>query len=183
MTGFDRAELDEMVQRWIDENKKAEAAGDWKPLADMYTEDATYGWNYGPKQDFMAVGREEIRTVALGLEMNGLEGWQYPYQDFVVDERSGNVIGLWKQISDAKRSDGSNYSVYGIGGSWFQYGGDFQWSWQRDFFDFGNVSALFMEMIQNNALSKGMQSRIQRSISGEPLPGWYRVGTTPVPLW
>ena len=183
MTGFDRAELDEMVQRWIGANKKAEAAGDWKPLADMYTEDATYGWNYGPKQDFMAIGREEIRTVALGLEMNGLEGWEYPYQDFVIDERSGNVIGLWKQISDATRDDGSNYSVHGIGGSWFRYGGSFQWSWQRDFFDFGNVSALFMDMIQNNALSKGMQARIQRSISGEPLPGWYNAGTSPVPLW
>ncbi len=30
----------------------AEAAGDWKPLADMYTEDATYGWNYGPQAGF-----------------------------------------------------------------------------------------------------------------------------------
>ncbi|MGZ4574109.1 MAG: nuclear transport factor 2 family protein, partial [Mycobacteriaceae bacterium] len=58
MAQFDRAELDEMVQRWIDENKRCEAMGDWKPLAEMYTVDATYGWNYGPKQDFMAVGRD-----------------------------------------------------------------------------------------------------------------------------
>jgi hypothetical protein len=40
-----------------------------------------------------------------------------------------------------------------------------------------------MEMIGNNALSKGMQGRIQRSISGDPLPGWYPVGTAPVSLW
>ena len=91
--------------------------------------------------------------------------------------------GLWKQIADAKRPDGTNYSVYGIGGSWFRYGGNFQWSWQRDFFDFGTVSALFLEMIQNNALSAGMQARIQRSISGEQLPGWYPAGQAPVPLW
>lgn len=70
---FDRAELDEMVQRWIDENKRCESLGDWKPLAEMYTEDATYGWNYGPKDDFMAVGRDEIRDLALGQEM---EGWR-----------------------------------------------------------------------------------------------------------
>ena len=45
-------------------------------------------------------------------------------------------------------------------------------SWQRDFFDFGNVSALFMEMIGNNALSRrGCRGRIQRSISGDPLTG------------
>ncbi len=182
MAGFDRDELDEMVARWLQANKDCEAAGDWRPLAEYYTEDATYGWNYGPKQEFMAVGRDEIRDIAVGLEMDGLEGWSYPYQDWVIDDRSGNLIGLWKQVADAKRPDGRNYSPEGIGGSWFRYGGDFQWSWQRDFFDFGNVSALFMEMITNNALSDGMNKRIERSGSG-PLPGWYKIGEAPVPLW
>ena len=60
---FDRAELEEMKQRWLDANVEAEKAGDWKPLADFYTEDATYGWNYGKDQDFMAVGRDEIRDL------------------------------------------------------------------------------------------------------------------------
>lgn len=183
MAPFDRAELDEMVSRWIDANKKAEADRDWRPLAEMYTEDATYGWNYGPEQDFMAVGRDEIRDLALGQEMQGLEGWEYPYQKFVVDERSGDVIGLWKQVADSTRPDGSHYAVHGIGGSWFRYGGDFQWSWQRDFFDFGNVSQLFLEMITDDALSDGMKSRIQRAVSGKQLGGWYPAGKSPVALW
>ncbi|WP_405180534.1 nuclear transport factor 2 family protein [Nocardia sp. NBC_01377] len=183
MPDFDRAELDEMIQRWITENQRCEEKGDWKPLAQMYTVDATYGWNYGPTQEFMAVGRDEIRDIALGQEMDGLEGWTYPYQDFVVDERSGNVIGLWKQVADARRPDGRSYTVDGIGGSWFRYGGDFQWSWQRDFFDFGNVSALFMEMITANTLSPGMHKRIERSVSTKRLPGWYRIGEAPVALW
>ncbi|MEV0296936.1 nuclear transport factor 2 family protein [Nocardia sp. NPDC050710] len=183
MTGFERAELDEMVRRWVVENERCEEKGDWRPLAQMYTVDATYGWNYGPAQEFMAVGRDEIRELALGQEMQGLDGWTYPYQEFVIDERSGSVIGFWKQISDAKRPDGRNYSPEGIGGSWFRYGGDYQWSWQRDFFDFGNVSAMFVEMITNKALSAGMQQRIQRSVSGQPLPGWYRVGEAPAGLW
>ncbi|ATQ30964.1 hypothetical protein CS378_20970 [Rhodococcus ruber] len=183
MAPFDRAELDEMIERWIGANMKAEAAGDWKPLAEMYTEDATYGWNYGPKDDFMAVGRAEIRELALGQEMAGLEGWQYPYQRFVVDERTGDVIGFWKQVADATRDDGSHYEVYGFGGSWFRYGGDFQWSWQRDFFDFGNVSHLFLEMITAGTLSDGMNRRIERSTSMKRLPGWYPAGQAPVPLW
>ncbi|MCX4098505.1 nuclear transport factor 2 family protein [Nocardia sp. alder85J] len=182
MADFDRAELDEMVRRWLQANHECEEAGDWRPLADYYTEDATYGWNYGPTQEFMAVGRDQIRDIAIGLEMDGLEGWTYPYQDWVIDDRSGNLIGLWKQVSDRTRPDGTHYSPEGIGGSWFRYGGDFRWSWQRDFFDFGNVSALFVEMITANALSEGMQQRIARTGSG-PLPGWYRVGTAPVPLW
>ncbi|MTE14361.1 nuclear transport factor 2 family protein [Nocardia aurantiaca] len=183
MADFDRAELDEMVRRWLQANKDCEEKGDWRPLADFYTEDATYGWNYGPKQEFMAVGRDEIRDIAVGLEMDGLEGWTYPYQDWVIDERTGNLIGLWKQVCEKKRADGRNYSPEGIGGSWFRYGGDFQWSWQRDFFDFGNVSALFLEMITDNALSDGMHKRIRRATSGEKLPGWYTIGEAPVPLW
>ncbi|GAB2443361.1 nuclear transport factor 2 family protein [Nocardia tengchongensis] len=183
MADFDRAELDEMVRRWLQANKDCEAAGNWRPLAEFYTEDATYGWNYGPTQEFMAVGRDEIRDIAIGSEMDGLEGWTYPYQDWVIDERTGNLIGLWKQVCETKRADGRNYSPEGIGGSWFRYGGNFQWSWQRDFFDFGNVSSLFMEMITGNALSDGMNKRIQRAASGEKLPGWYRIGEAPVPLW
>jgi hypothetical protein len=183
MPAFPRAELDEMVERWLKENRRCEEIGDWRPLAEMYTEDATYGWNIGPKEDFMAVGRDEIRDIALGQEMEGLEGWEYPYQKIVIDDREGEVIGFWKQLSGATREDGSRYEVPGIGGSWFRYGGNWRWSWQRDFFDFGNVSALYMEMIQADALSDGMKMRIERATSGKRQPGYYRRGQSPVPIW
>ena len=123
---FDRAELEEMKERWLEANIVAEQAGDWKPLADFYTEDATYGWNYGPDKDFMAVGRDEIREIALGQEMEGLEGWTYPYQEWVIDDRTGSMIGLWKQVYERKRDDGTPYALEGIQGSWFKYGGNFQ---------------------------------------------------------
>ena len=55
----------------------------------------------------MAVGRDEIREVALGLEMGGLDGWDYPYQEILIDERKGQVVGFWKQIADATRADGT----------------------------------------------------------------------------
>ncbi|WAL68337.1 nuclear transport factor 2 family protein [Amycolatopsis cynarae] len=183
MPAFPRAELDKMVDRWLKENQRCEEAGDWRPLAEMYTEDATYGWNVGPGQDFMAVGREEIRDIALGQEMAGLAGWEYPYQKFVVDDRAGEAIGFWKQLAGATRPDGTRYEVAGIGGSWFRYGGNWQWSWQRDFFDFGNVSALYLEMIRDNALSEGMRERIRRATSGRRLPGYFRRGQSPVPIW
>jgi hypothetical protein len=144
----------------------------------MYTADATYGWNLGPREEFMAVGREEIRDVALGLEMGGLDGWKYPYQEIVIDEVKGYVLGFWKQVAD-----GGAYEVPGIGGSWFRYAGGFQWGWQRDFFDFGNATATFMEMISQDALSPGMRKRMERSTSGDRLPGHYRLGTAPARLW
>lgn len=178
-----RAELDEMVRRWLEGNRRCEEIGDWRPLAEMYTEDATYGWNIGPHQDFMAVGRDEIRDIALGSEMGGLDGWTYPYQSILVDERKGEVIGLWKQVADARRPDGTPYEVAGIGGSWFRYAGDWQWSWQRDFFDLGNVTSLFVEMMKADALSDGMRRRLERAASGAPVPGYYERGAAPIPLW
>ena len=78
MPAFPREELEEMVEQWLQANKDAESAGDWTAMSLLFAEDATYGWNYGPENDFMAVGRDEIRDIALGLEMGGLDGWEYP---------------------------------------------------------------------------------------------------------
>lgn len=182
MAGYPRSELEAMVQRWIDANAACEAAGDWTPMAELYTVDATYGWNYGPETDFMAVGRDEIRDLALGAEMAGLDGWQYPYQEILIDEAKGQVVGFWRQVADARRTDGSEYAVLGIGGSWFRYGGDQQWSWQRDWFDFGNAAALFIEMMGDGSLSAGMTERMHRSMKG-PQPGYYPAGAAPVGIW
>ena len=99
MPAYSREEMEEMVERWLQANKDAEEAGDWKGLADLFAEDATYGWNYGPENEFMAVGRDEIRDIAVGLEMGGLDGWVYPYQQILIDEKAGQIVGFWKQIA------------------------------------------------------------------------------------
>lgn len=184
---YDYSELKEMSQRWEQANTDCEKQGDWRPLVDYYTDDATYGWNYGPKWDFMAVGRDEIRDYAIGFEMDGLAGWTYPYQTWVFDTHTGDMVGLWKQIFDGHRPDGTPYALNGIQGSWFKYAGDFKFGWQRDFFDFGNVTDLYTEMLSNGAATDGMHMRINRVIDAakarKPLPGWYKIGQTPAPLW
>jgi len=83
-----------------------------------------------PADDFMAVGRDEIRELALGLEMAGLEGWTYPYQAVLIDDGRAWSSGFWKQVADARQADGSPYEVAGFGASWFGYGGDGLWAWQ-----------------------------------------------------
>ncbi len=88
-----REQLEDWTERWLKANQDAEQAGDWKPLADFYTEDATYGWNIGPpKEDVMCIGRDEIRDVALGLEMEGLENWVYEYQKVLIDEKQNEIV-------------------------------------------------------------------------------------------
>lgn len=176
-----REQLEDWVARWLKANQDAEAAGDWKPLADFYTEDATYGWNIGPKEDVMCVNRDEIRDVALGLEMEGLENWVYEYQKTLIDEKQNEIVGFWKQI--ANKSDGTSDEIYGIGGSWFRLNDELLIEWQRDFFDFGHVQKAFLKLIESGDLTPTMQKRIERSMAGEKLPGYYPLGQAPVPIW
>ncbi|MCA4753968.1 nuclear transport factor 2 family protein [Mycobacteroides abscessus subsp. abscessus] len=181
MTMASRNELEAWSDRWLKANQEAEKAGDWKPLADFYTEDATYGWNIGPKEDVMCVGRDEIRDVALGLEMEGLENWVYEYQRVLIDEKQNEIVGFWKQI--ANKSDGSRDEIYGIGGSWFRLNDQLLIEWQRDFFDFGHVAKGYAKLIESGDLTPTMQKRIERSLSGEKLPGYYPLGEAPVKIW
>jgi hypothetical protein len=171
MPAFPRAELDEMMRRWHVANEDAEAAGDWKPMAAFYTEDAEYTWNLGPNEDFIARGRQQIRDWVLGTEMEGLEGWTYPYDKVLIDAQQGEVVAFWRQVAPGQRPDGTPYEIRGVGGSWFRYAGNYQWAEQRDFFDFGNAMALFMELIQAGALRPAMQRRIERAMAGEVMPG------------
>lgn len=181
MPSLPREDLDKWVQDWLEVNRECERKGDWKPLADFYTDDATYGWNIGPKEDVMCVGKDEIRDVALGLEMEGLENWNYEYQKVVIDDKQGEIVGFWKQI--VNKADGARDEIYGIGGSWFRLNGDLKIEWQRDFFDFGHVAYMFGKLISSGDLSEGMQKRIERSVAGEKVPGYYPLGEAPVPIW
>jgi len=174
MTAYPRKELEEMVDRWLAANRKAEQEGDWVTnLGAMYTEDAEYSWNMGPNREFIAKNRKEIEAWALGVHMEGFEKWRYPYEKILIDEQQGEVIGIWLQVAPVKRTDGSEYEVAGVGGSWFRYGGDFKWCWQRDFFDLGNVKAMFMELAADGQLDASVKQRLGKLAKGQQLPGVY----------
>jgi len=171
MPAFPRAEMDEMMRRWLAANERAEAERNWKPMADFYTDDAEYTWNLGPNEEFVARGRQQIRDWVLGTEMEGLEGWTSPYQRVLIDDRQGEIVAFWKQVAPVERSDGRPYEIRGVGGSWFRYAGNYLWGWQRDFFDVGNATALFVELIGEGKLGATMQKRIERVMAGELFPG------------
>ena len=49
MPAYPREELEEMVERWLQANRDCEAAGDWKPLADLFREDDVANpWSWIP---------------------------------------------------------------------------------------------------------------------------------------
>ena len=62
MPAYPYEELNAMVGKWLEANRQAQEAGDWRPMADLYTEDATYGWNIGPHEDSWRSGAPRSAT-------------------------------------------------------------------------------------------------------------------------
>ncbi len=171
MPAFPREELEEMMRRFVAANDEAGRTGDWSKMSSFYTEDALYTWNNGPGWEFVARGRQQIHDHVFGTEMAGLEHWVYPYVRTLIDDRKGEVIGIWRQIAPVKDPEGRPREIAGTGGSWFRYAGNFQWCWQRDFFDHANAAAVFGEMATSGQLSPAMRERMKK---GPKMPGWVR---------
>lgn len=176
MAKFTYEEMKGHLDKWVEANRLAgEKSEGWHKMADFYTEDALYTWNYGPDFEFVAHGREQLREWAYGTEMAGLDGWRYPYIRTLIDPEKGEIVVFWRQQApETNPETGKPYEVLGTGGSWFRYAGNGQWSWQRDWFDLGNASSCFIKMIENKHLSDDMLARMERQGQGLP-PGWVKL--------
>jgi hypothetical protein len=182
---FDRAAMEQHWKRWLADNRQAERTRNWAPLVEHYTEDATYGWMYSPDEHFMAVGREQIRELALGNEMAGLEGWHYDYVAVVTDDATGMVVGFWRQRAGISDRSGQEYEILGIGGSWFGYrvepDGEYRFAWQRDWFDLGSAAHTFLRIAADGKASPALLERMNRP--GAVQPGHYRLADLPSSVW
>lgn len=184
-----RAEIEEFWETWLDINRQVEATGDWRPMAEWYAEDATYGWMYSPDEHFMAVGRDQIRDWAIGIEMDGLDGWHYDYQCTMIDDAKGMAVGFWKQKSGILDESGQEYEILGIGGSWFglerQVGGAddglIKIAWQRDWFDMPSTAHTFMAIVEAGKAPDTLLKRM--SVGGLKVPGHYRYADIPSSVW
>ena len=173
---YPREELEEMMRRWIEANREGERTGDWTKVAGaMFTEDAEYTWNIGPNEEFVARGAKEIQELAYGVQMQGFQGWQYPYEKILIDEKAGELVGFWRQVSPYTREDGSVIEVAGTCGSWFKYGGDYRWSAQRDWFDLGNVLTIFAELAEQGHLPSSVKEKLHTLATGGTVPGHQKI--------
>lgn len=161
MATYARAELEEMVSRWLAVNDKAEAEGNWRHLADFYTDQCVYGWDT-PNGKYEFIGREVIRQTCVGDAMDPYEGWTYPYDKIVIDEVKGEVFATWWQTPPGSpvREDGTPMKV--IGASWFKYGGDYLWSEQLDMYDYTNITNLIKECVDTGVLKEMPVMSVER---------------------
>jgi hypothetical protein len=196
MSDLSRAEIEEFWATWLDINRKVEASGDWRPMADWYAEDATYGWMYSVDEHFMAVGRDQIRDWAIGIEMDGFDGWHYDYVATVMDEKNGMIVGFWKQRSGILKDETDpslgEYEILGIGGSWFGVErqdrgaghpdhGQVRIAWQRDWFDMPSTAHTFMEILKAGKAPERLLERMK--VTGHGVPGHYHLKDLPSPVW
>ena len=107
---YSRDELQRTMDGWLEANRLAEKHGDWITyLGPFYTDDAVYRWNVGPNEEFVARGRKEIEQIAIGYQMKGFDGWSYPYEKVLIDEKLGELVAFWRQVAPVKRPDGTDY--------------------------------------------------------------------------
>lgn len=189
-TGISREEMEAFWKEWLRANREAERRGDWGVLAAYYAEDATYGWMYTPDEHFMAVGRDQIRDWALGTEMAGLDGWHYDYVATVLDERTGMIVGFWKQRSGiVDDATGREFEVVGIGGSWFGVvrigtgpdAGRLRFGWQRDWFDLGSTAHTFLQIVASGKAPQPLLDRL--ALDGSRQPGHHPLAELPSTVW
>ncbi|MDO9457631.1 hypothetical protein [Nocardioides sp.] len=185
-----RAEIEEFWETWLEVNREAERIGDWRIMAEWYAEDASYGWMYSHDEHFMAVGRDQVRDWAIGIEMDGFDGWHYDYQCTMIDDVKGMVLGFWKQRSGIiNEATGREYEILGIGGSWFgierQVGGaddgKLKFAWQRDWFDMPSTAHTFIEILKAGKASERLLKRME--VTGYDVPGHYHLADIPSPVW
>jgi hypothetical protein len=181
-----RTEIEEFWETWLQVNRDAEKSGDWRVMADWYAEDATYGWMLTPEEHFMAVGREQIRDWAIGIEMDGFDGWHYDYMATVIDDKNAMVVGFWKQRSGITNDDtGREFEVPGLGGSWFgvarQPDGELKFAWQRDWFDFGAMAHTMGAVVKSGKAPDTLMERLK--VFGLEVPGHYRPDDLPSSVW
>jgi hypothetical protein len=185
-----RAEIEEFWDSWLDINRQVERTGDWRPMADWCAEDATYGWMYSVDEHFMAVGRDQIRDWAIGIEMDGLDGWHYDYVCTMIDEQKQMILGFWKQRSGiVDDATGREFEILGLGGSWFGVdrvtegadAGKVKITWQRDFFDLPSTAHTFLSIVEAGKAPDTLLKRM--SVTGHDVPGHYHLQDLPSTVW
>jgi limonene-1,2-epoxide hydrolase len=142
MPSFPRKEVEETANRFAAANVRAESERDWGPLADFYTDDAVYSYvGLAAGGEVHAHGKEEIRKIVMGRDMEDYAGWTFPFQWIAID--GNRVITRWNNRAPGSRADGSPIECPGI--SVLEYAGDGKFCSQFDLFDRLSVKAVAEE--------------------------------------
>jgi hypothetical protein len=160
MSSFPRNEVEAVANRFAAANVRAEEERNWAPLADFYTDDAVYtyvGLISGGAVE--ARGKEEIRKIVMGRDMEDYKGWTFPFQWIAID--GDRVITRWSNRAPERRADGSPIECPGI--SVLEYAGEGKFKSQFDLYDRLSVK----EVIEESAEVRKAAAKAQKKAAGK----------------
>ena len=139
MGRWSRDELEEAFETYQATALKAATSHDWRPWADLFTEDATYVEHlYG-----RLGGREAIYNWIQSTmdEWPNNEMIYFPIEWYVIDEERGWIVcQVWNRMADP--GDGSIHQEYNF--TLLKYAGNGLWSYEEDIYN----PAHFGEMVK-----------------------------------
>lgn len=138
-----KEEVKELFDRWLEANREAEEKRDWSALADYYADDATYQYTMGKAGLRVARGKDEVRRLVMERDMEGFDGWTFPYEWVVID--GDKVMTKWWNQMPVTKEDGTPYRVVGV--SCIRLNNDLKIQEMHDCFD---AEALFQMVREAN---------------------------------
>ena len=139
MGQFTRAELERAIAHYQEVAATAAAANEWRPWADLFTEDAEYvehhyGVFHGREQIFRWIS--ETMKTAPNDEMTS-----FPIEWHVTDDEKGWIVCC---VQNRMRDPGDGTVHQAANWTLLKYAGDDHWSYEEDLYHPGE----FLEMIK-----------------------------------
>ena len=154
-------EVRSLFDRWIEDNKRCEAERNWSRLADYFAVDAVYQYTMGAGGLRVARGRDKIRRLVMERDMEGFDGWTFPYEWVVID--GSRVMTKWWNQAPVSHEDGTPYRVIGV--SCIELNNDLEIQTMHDCFDL----AALLEMVREVNRVRGARIRIPGAVEMESI--------------
>jgi hypothetical protein len=145
MGKYDRAEIERAFDHYQEVALEAGTSGNWRPWADLFTEDATYVEHVFGRFG----GREAIYNwIQKTMSTSPNDQMKYfPIEWYMIDEERGWVTcQVWNRMVDP--GDGSLHQEYNF--TLLKYAGDMKWSYEEDIYNPQHFGAML----------KGWQERV-----------------------
>jgi uncharacterized protein (TIGR02246 family) len=146
MGRWSRQELEEAFQLYQETALRAGTSGDWRPWADLFTEDATWvEHHYGTMGGREAIYNTIQKTMS---EPINRDMRYFPIEWYLIDEERGWVVcQVWNRMIDP--GDGSLHQESNI--TVLRYAGGMKWSYEEDAYNPVNFAKMVKGWIDRKA--------------------------------
>ena len=111
MAKYSREELQQAHDNFVKVAQESGRTGDWRPWAELFTEDATYRFHPYDDSDGMVVGRDAIVTAWLE-KPDDPDAWEAAYEAWSVDGDRAVGVGTTRYRATADKPERTYYNCF-----------------------------------------------------------------------